>query len=181
MFDREQTNLPLSNSIEAFSVYQRRKFHSAPARPPPPAHPRPRAAGRGAESGCVSFGNMAEEAELHKLREERKAAAALPSSFDSELYSEPSRDGYVDSIEVDGEEPEDGDDTAALVARRLAGFTAPKSVTGEIPRGEPEDAGNVRAPLALTFAAGCAVALLGLCKCVFILPTLGGFSGNGGL
>ena len=87
---------------------------------------------------------MAED-EVRALREERaKLATAAPSAFDSELYNEPSRELYVDSIEVDGEEPEEGDDMAALVARRLAGFTAPKSVTNEVPRGEPEDQGNVR-------------------------------------
>ena len=90
-----------------------------------------------------------EEDELRELRNERaKLAAAGPAaaSFDTEMYSEPSKEFYVDSIEVDGEE-EEGDDTAALVARRLAGFTAPKSVTDEVPRGESQDQGQVSFPL----------------------------------
>ncbi|XP_022991062.1 splicing factor 3B subunit 1-like [Cucurbita maxima] len=81
--------------------------------------------------------------EIAKTQEERKKMeqqlASLNSvTFDTDLYGDNDKAGYVTSIPVN----EDDENLEALdneVARKLASYTAPKSLLKEMPRGGEED------------------------------------------
>ena len=85
--------------------------------------------------------------EVAALREERAKLAAQSIEFDRDLYGAGGgKDAFLDSIAPGGEDEDDegADDPAAAVSRKLASYTAPKSVLGAIPTGEPAELGNVR-------------------------------------
>ncbi|XP_050212265.1 uncharacterized protein LOC126662350 [Mercurialis annua] len=81
--------------------------------------------------------------EIAKTQEERRKMeqelASLTSlTFDKDLYGGTERDAYVTSIPVnDDEEYLDGADNE--VARKLASYTAPKSLLKEMPRGGDDE------------------------------------------
>ncbi|KAK3414130.1 hypothetical protein EUGRSUZ_I02637 [Eucalyptus grandis] len=85
--------------------------------------------------------------EIARIQEERKKMeqqlASLNSvTYDTDLYGGTDRDAYVSSIPVNEEEDNlEGMDSE--VARKLASYTAPKSLLKEMPRGsgEEDDAG----------------------------------------
>ncbi|GAB2293651.1 Splicing factor 3B subunit 1 [Dionaea muscipula] len=86
------------------------------------------------------------DSEIAKTQEERKKAEQSLASltdlvYDPDLYSSGRPEDYVQSIPVDDE-----DDAADVmeneVARRMASFTAPKSLLKELPGGGVEEAGD---------------------------------------
>ncbi|KAB1212458.1 Splicing factor 3B subunit 1 [Morella rubra] len=83
------------------------------------------------------------DAEIAKTQEERRRMeqqlASLTSvTFDTDLYGGNDRDAYVTSIPVN-EDEENLDAMDNEVARKLASYTAPKSLLKEMPRGGAED------------------------------------------
>eukprot|EP00897_Mesotaenium_endlicherianum_P003517 jgi/Mesen1/3193/ME000184S02249 len=84
------------------------------------------------------------DADIAKVQDERKKAqdelATLGAvSFDKDLYGKHNRfEGYEASIPVT-EEDEEQDATEREVAKKLASYTAPKSVMADLPRGEVTD------------------------------------------
>ena len=70
----------------------------------------------------------------------KEELASLTSvSFDQDLYGAGNRfEGYERSIPVNEEEDEQ-DATEREVARKLASYTAPKSILSDLPRGEAAD------------------------------------------
>ena len=75
--------------------------------------------------------------ERRKLQEELAALTSV--SFDQDLYGAGNRfEGYERSIPVNEEEDEQ-DATEREVARKLASYTAPKSILSDLPRGEAAD------------------------------------------
>ena len=81
-------------------------------------------------------------AELERLRSARMRLGG--PSADDDTYGGADRSAYVDSLDVgEAVEADDGDDKHA-VARRLASYTAPKSVLDEVPRGQVDDTDQVR-------------------------------------
>ncbi|KAF2320413.1 hypothetical protein GH714_027446 [Hevea brasiliensis] len=88
--------------------------------------------------------------EIAKTQEERKKmekelASLTTLTFDKDLYGGTDRDAYVTSIPVNDEDDfEVGDNE---VARKLASYTAPKSLLKEMPRGGDEmDDGGFKKP-----------------------------------
>jgi splicing factor 3B subunit 1 len=85
------------------------------------------------------------DADIARVQEERRQKeaelAALSSlTFDRELYGIANRfEGYERSIPVNEDEEEAQDPTEREVARKLASYTAPKSVLADLPRGEVTD------------------------------------------
>ncbi|CAK9277837.1 unnamed protein product [Sphagnum jensenii] len=85
------------------------------------------------------------DADIARVQEERRQKeaelAALSSlTFDRELYGIANRfEGYERSIPVNEDEEEVQDPTEREVARKLASYTAPKSVLADLPRGEVTD------------------------------------------
>jgi len=86
------------------------------------------------------------DADIVRVQEERRQKeaelAALSSlTFDRELYGIGNRfQGYERSIPVNEDEEEQlQDPTEREVARRLASYTAPKSLLADLPRGEVMD------------------------------------------
>ncbi|KAG9444264.1 hypothetical protein H6P81_015604 [Aristolochia fimbriata] len=77
-----------------------------------------------------------------RRKKEQELASLTAVAFDKDLYGESNRfEGYERSIAVN-EDEEDQDAGEREVARRLASYTAPKSVMKELPRGmEDEDVG----------------------------------------
>eukprot|EP01018_Ginkgo_biloba_P035429 Gb_20157 [translate_table: standard] len=81
------------------------------------------------------------DADIARLQEERRKKeqelAALSSvTFDADLYGGINRfEGYERSIPVNNDEEEDQDATEREVARKLASYTAPKSLLKDLPRG----------------------------------------------
>lgn len=91
--------------------------------------------------------------EIERVQEERKRMekemASLTSlNFDKDLYGGVDKDAYVSSIpSTDDDENIDAMDNE--VARKLASFTAPKSLLKEMPRGggdEDGDFGGIKKP-----------------------------------
>ncbi|XP_030442764.1 uncharacterized protein LOC115665023 [Syzygium oleosum] len=81
--------------------------------------------------------------EIARVQEERKKMeqqlASLNSvTYDTDLYGGTDRDAYVSSIPVN-EEEENLEGMDSEVARKLASYTAPKSLLKEMPRGGEED------------------------------------------
>jgi splicing factor 3B subunit 1 len=81
--------------------------------------------------------------EIAKTQEERRRMeqqlASLTSvTFDTDLYGGNDRDGYVTSIPVN-EDDENLDAMDNEVARKLASYTAPKSILKEMPRGGADE------------------------------------------
>ncbi|KAF2294154.1 hypothetical protein GH714_007933 [Hevea brasiliensis] len=75
---------------------------------------------------------------------EQELASLTTLTFDKELYGGTDRDAYVTSIAVNDEEFDVGDNE---VARKLASYTAPKSLLKEMPRGADEmDDGGFKKP-----------------------------------
>lgn len=79
------------------------------------------------------------DGDIARVQEERRKAEELAAlnklSFDEELYGAGNRfEGYERSIPVNEEEDEQ-DPTEREVARKLASYTAPKSVLLDLPRG----------------------------------------------
>ncbi|KAF2294141.1 hypothetical protein GH714_007833 [Hevea brasiliensis] len=76
---------------------------------------------------------------------EQELASLTTLTFDKELYGGTDRDAYVTSIAVNDEEEFDVGDNE--VARKLASYTAPKSLLKEMPRGADEmDDGGFKKP-----------------------------------
>ena len=91
---------------------------------------------------------MADEAELRRLREERVQLAGRATA-DPDLYGGSDRADYAQELDVGGDAQMDDDDdepAGGEVARKMASYTAPKSVLAEVPRGEVEDAEQARSP-----------------------------------
>lgn len=87
----------------------------------------------------------AEEDEIARLQQERATLGAQPTGvFDSDLYDVGGKGAFANEIDV-GEEDE-YDDRAAEVGRKLASYTAPKSLLNDGPRADVNDEGNVRSP-----------------------------------
>ncbi|KAM7271624.1 hypothetical protein ACFE04_030838 [Oxalis oulophora] len=91
--------------------------------------------------------------EIAKIQEERKKkekelASLTALNFDRDLYGgSDDRDGYVASIPVNDDENDETDAMDNEVARRLASYTAPKSLLKEMPRGgDDDDDGGLRKP-----------------------------------
>ncbi|CAN1139501.1 Splicing factor 3B subunit 1 [Linum perenne] len=88
--------------------------------------------------------------EISKTQEERKKMeqdlASLTSlNYDKELYGGTDKDSYVTSIPVNDDEDNDIADNE--VARKLASYTAPKSLLKEMPRGgDDDDDGGFKKP-----------------------------------
>ncbi|KAF8044177.1 hypothetical protein BT93_A2224 [Corymbia citriodora subsp. variegata] len=85
--------------------------------------------------------------EIARVQEERKKMeqqlASLNSvTYDTDLYGDTDRGAYVSSIPVN-EEEENLEGMDSEVARKLASFTAPKSIMNEMPRGSEEDDGGM--------------------------------------
>ncbi|XP_068661873.1 uncharacterized protein [Aristolochia californica] len=87
------------------------------------------------------------DSDLARVQEERRKkeqelASLTAVAFDKDLYGESNRfEGYERSIPVN-EDEEDQDAGEREVARKLASYTAPKSVLKDLPRGmEDEDLG----------------------------------------
>jgi splicing factor 3B subunit 1 len=95
---------------------------------------------------------MADEAELRRLREERVQLAGRATA-DPDLYGGSDRADYAHELDVGGpggdfDADDDMDEPAGgEVARKMASYTAPKSVLAEVPRGEVEDAEQARSPV----------------------------------
>lgn len=87
----------------------------------------------------------AEEEEIARLQQDRARLTTKPTAaFDADLYTV--EDGSF-AREIDVGEAEDGDDyddRAASVAKKLASYTAPKSLLADGPRADVNDEGNVR-------------------------------------
>jgi len=84
--------------------------------------------------------------ELQRLRQDRVRLGG-PSADDTYGTAAPDRGAYVDSLDV-GDAPMEEEEyrgAEAAVARRLASYTAPKSVLDEVPRGQVDDAEQARA------------------------------------
>ncbi|KAL2624256.1 hypothetical protein R1flu_008501 [Riccia fluitans] len=85
------------------------------------------------------------DADIARVQEERRKKeeelAALTSvSFDKDLYGAGNRfEGYEESIPVNEEDEEPQNTAEREVARKLASYTAPKSVLTDRPRGEVTD------------------------------------------
>eukprot|EP01018_Ginkgo_biloba_P035221 Gb_14294 [translate_table: standard] len=85
------------------------------------------------------------DADIARIQEERRKKeqelAALSSlTFDADLYGGSNRfEGYERSIPVNNEDEEDQDAAEREVARKLASYTAPKSVLKDLPRGGGDD------------------------------------------
>ncbi|XP_010520843.1 PREDICTED: splicing factor 3B subunit 1 isoform X2 [Tarenaya hassleriana] len=82
--------------------------------------------------------------EITKTQEERRKMeqelASLTSlTFDRDLYGGTDRDAYVTSIPVVDEEDANPDPAGSEVARRLASYTAPKSLLNDVARSQGED------------------------------------------
>lgn len=81
--------------------------------------------------------------EIAKTQEERKkmeqqllAASLNSATFDTDLYgSSNDRDGYVSEIPVNDDDDNNHDTIESGIGRRMASFTAPKSLLKEMPRG----------------------------------------------
>ncbi|XP_062082352.1 uncharacterized protein LOC133788770 [Humulus lupulus] len=83
--------------------------------------------------------------EIAKTQEERRKMeqqlASLNSvTFDTDLYGGNDRDAYVSSIPVTDDD-ENNDPMDNEVVRKLASYTAPKSLINDVPRGGDDDAG----------------------------------------
>ena len=83
-------------------------------------------------------------AELEKLRSARMRLGG-PSADDDTYGGGADRSAYVDSLDVGDAPLEEDEGDATAVARRMASYTAPKSVLEEVPRGQVDDAAEVRA------------------------------------
>lgn len=89
----------------------------------------------------------AEEDEIAKLQADRAKLTSQPTAaFDSDLYDAGGKDGFAQEIDVGMDEDADYDDRAADVGRKLASYTAPKSLLNDGPRADVNDEGNVRLP-----------------------------------
>lgn len=85
--------------------------------------------------------------EISKMQEERRRMeqelASLTSlTYDRDLYGGTDRDAYVSSIPVNDEDDANVDSMDSEVARKLASYTAPKSLLNEMPRGGDDDDSN---------------------------------------
>ncbi|KAG0585203.1 hypothetical protein M758_3G267000 [Ceratodon purpureus] len=89
----------------------------------------------------------ATDREIAKVQEERRKheaelAKVTSLSFDRDLYGASNRfEGYERSIALNDEDDETQDAAEREVAKKLASYTAPKSIMNEIPRGEVADDG----------------------------------------
>lgn len=84
--------------------------------------------------------------ELQRLRQDRVRLGG-PSADDTYGTAALDRGAYVDSLDV-GDAPMEEEEYRGAedaVARRLASYTAPKSVLDEVPRGQVDDAEQARA------------------------------------
>ncbi|KAL4286446.1 hypothetical protein HN51_054094 [Arachis hypogaea] len=82
--------------------------------------------------------------EIAKTQEERKTEQQLASltslTFDTDLYGGSDKGSYLTSIPA-SEDEENIDAMDNEVARKLASFTAPKSLLKEMPGGDDSDTG----------------------------------------
>ncbi|KAL2628794.1 hypothetical protein R1flu_013480 [Riccia fluitans] len=78
--------------------------------------------------------------QAERRKKEKELAAFTSVSFDKDLYGAGNRfEGYDRSIPVDEEEDEPQNPLERVVAKKLASYTAPKSVLKDLPRGEVTD------------------------------------------
>ncbi|XP_059065494.1 uncharacterized protein LOC131032362 [Cryptomeria japonica] len=88
------------------------------------------------------------DADIERIQEERRKkeqemAALSAVTFDKDLYGGNNRfEGYERSIPVNNEDEEEGDAAEREIARKLASYTAPKSLLKDLPQtGEDDDLG----------------------------------------
>eukprot|EP00240_Pyramimonas_obovata_P000041 CAMPEP_0118921466 /NCGR_PEP_ID=MMETSP1169-20130426/734_1 /TAXON_ID=36882 /ORGANISM="Pyramimonas obovata, Strain CCMP722" /LENGTH=1306 /DNA_ID=CAMNT_0006862191 /DNA_START=153 /DNA_END=4073 /DNA_ORIENTATION=- len=71
-----------------------------------------------------------------RKKQEELVALGGAGEFDSDLYTQDKFGGYENSIAVTEEEEGDHDEREQMVAKKLASYTAPKSIMEDIPRAE---------------------------------------------
>ncbi|KAL3686845.1 hypothetical protein R1sor_013154 [Riccia sorocarpa] len=79
--------------------------------------------------------------QAERRKKEKELAAFTSVTFDKDLYGAGNRfEGYDQSIAVNEEEDEERQDALErVVVKRMASYTAPKSVLTDVPRGEATD------------------------------------------
>ena len=85
-----------------------------------------------------------QDEEIAQIQEERKAkeaelAAMAAISYDQSLYAAPDKFAGFETSIAANEDEEEQDAMEKEVSRKLASYTAPKSVLNDLPRGEITD------------------------------------------
>ena len=85
-----------------------------------------------------------QDEEIARIQEERKAkeaelAAMAAISYDKSLYAAPDKFAGFETSIAANEDEEEQDAMEREVSRKLASYTAPKSVLNDLPRGEVTD------------------------------------------
>ncbi|CAM8935467.1 unnamed protein product [Rhodiola kirilowii] len=83
--------------------------------------------------------------EIEKIQEERKQMEKKLASvqFDTDLYGASDTAGYLQELPVN--EDDEVDTVESEVGRRMASYTAPKSLLKEMPRGVSDDGNGLEA------------------------------------
>ncbi|KAK8636546.1 hypothetical protein V6N13_124291 [Hibiscus sabdariffa] len=87
----------------------------------------------------MDIDNEIAKTQEERRRKEEELASLTSLTFDRDLYGGTDRDAYVTSIPVNDDDDANHDSMDSEVARKLASYTAPKSLLKEMPRGEEDD------------------------------------------